>query len=90
MTKAELLETVYQLVNELDQAKANTAEECWNNISKELQLLGEDLLKVIRFVYELGVKTGKQVNSLVAKYNPPEIHSVVAEVVEGPEESFPY
>ena len=65
LTKAELLEVIEQLETRLSEAKEFTFEGKFNQVAREIKLLGEDLYKLGRLVYELGKRTGDQVKPVL-------------------------
>lgn len=77
-----------QLIAYINELEGRTISHQWDTFKTEATLLGEDLLKVVKFVYELGVKSGKQVNQLIEQAKPEPAKAVIAEVVTDVE--FPY
>ena len=67
LTKAELLEVIDQLETRLTEAKEFTFEGKFNQVVREIKLLGDDLYKLGKFVYELGSRTAIQVKPVLAK-----------------------
>jgi hypothetical protein len=96
MTKAQLISYIedleqssLELLTELENQSLNKK---WEYFQQEVKLLGTDLLKLVQFVYELGVAAGKHTNKLIdqfkaAKAVPP---LVTVEVVEEVNTEFPY
>jgi hypothetical protein len=75
LTKSELLLVIDQLEAEtqelsdyyeaqLASSRLQTVPQLWENFVKEAKLLGEDLLKVGRFVYDAGVKAKQSLSSV--------------------------
>ena len=81
-------ETQATLKQTLALLNSTSVEDKWEAFKTEAALLGEDLLKVVKFVYELGVRSGKQINHLIDQAKPEPAKAVVAEVVL--ETEFPY
>ena len=71
LNKTELLLVIEQLEQESLQNKVST-------FSKEIQLLGKDLLKAVGYVYELGHKAGRLVREAlpVKKFRKVEVELV--------------
>jgi hypothetical protein len=96
LTKSELLLVIDQLEAEtqelsdyyeaqLASSRLQTVPQLWENFVKEAKLLGEDLLKVVGYVYDAGVKARKAFGAVkVLKAEP------VVEVQVNGETSFPY
>ena len=70
LTKPELLLVIDQLESEaqelsdyyeaqLASSRLQTVPQLWENFVKEAKLLGEDLIKVIGYVYDAGAKARK-------------------------------
>ena len=70
LTKSELLMVIDQLEAETQELSHNyegllassrlqTVPQLWENFVKEAKLLGEDLIKVIGYVYDAGAKARK-------------------------------
>jgi predicted ATP-dependent Lon-type protease len=92
LTKSELLLVIDQLESEAQElsdfyeaqiasSQLQTVPQLWENFVKEAKLLGEDLIKFARFVYDAGVKA-KQSLSSVAVLKPSAAVVATAEVVE--------
>jgi hypothetical protein len=69
MTKAQLIQyiedlerTSMELINELEE---QTFGKKWEYFQKEVQLLGQDIIKLVQFVYELGVQAGRHFHGAV-------------------------
>lgn len=71
LNKTELLLVIEQLEQESLQNKVST-------FSKEIQLLGKDLLKAVGYVYELGYKAGCLVREVlpIKKFRKAEVELV--------------
>lgn len=64
LTKNELLLLVENLESELAEARAHTLDGKWDDLVKEAKLLAEDVQKVIAFVYNAGVNTRQQLQTV--------------------------
>jgi hypothetical protein len=96
MTKAQLIEYIedlekssLELISELEE---QTFGKKWEYFQQEVRLLGADLLKLVQFVYELGVAAGKQTNKLIDQIKAAQAvpQLVTVEVVEEVNTEFPY
>ena len=77
VTKAELVEYCQALEDQLEEAvkfsKRNSFDAKLESFRNEAVLLGQDILKVVGYVYNLGVTTGKQFHQLVEAYKAKEV-----------------
>ena len=96
MTKAQLIEYIedlerssLELISDLEE---QTFGKKWEYFQQEVQLLGKDILKLVQFVYELGVAAGKQTHNFLDQFKVDKVvpQLVVAEVVEDSNTEFPY
>ena len=94
LTKAQLVQYCLDLEDQLDLAvKEREAAEANTNLEvfkKEAILLGQDILKLVGFVYNLGVTTGKQFHQLVEAYKAMEVRVPFLPVTVNKDTSFEY
>ena len=94
LTKQQLIQYVEDLEDLLDEAVKKLETESFqakvDQIKEEAVLLGKDVLKVVQFVYELGVKTGSQFHALVAQLKANDAPQLGASPVLNPLKEFPY
>ena len=89
LSKSELIEYIQVLEKKTLQAQ-------WETFRIEAVLLGEDVVKLVKQVYELGVKTGKTVYSFVEQHKAPPVQvqrpvlAITPAEVVGIEETFDY
>ena len=77
VTKRELAQYCTDLEDELDKAVRKIeelrADTGFETFKREAVLLGQDVLKLVGYVYSLGVTTGKQFYQLVEQYKQREV-----------------
>jgi hypothetical protein len=64
LTKAELLLLVDQIETELTEAHAFTFEGKVEQFMTEVKLLGQDLVKLVQYVYNAGVRVRAELEGL--------------------------
>ena len=94
LTKPQLVQYCIDLEDQLDEAvkeievtRASTNLEVFK---KEAVLLGQDILNLVGFVYNLGVTTGKQFRQLVEAYKATEVRVPFLPVTVNKDVPFEY